>query len=119
MNPNTQAEIRYNRAHTHTRVVIERCFGVTKQRFRCLHKSGGSMTYAPGKCCKIILACMILHNMCIDANVPLPDDDEDEDDSDDNDDNNDGHNDRAAFDVRNERDGFEVRRHLINTRFTR
>ena len=33
----------------HTRQVIERAFGVAKIRFRCIHKSGGELTYDPLK----------------------------------------------------------------------
>uniref|UniRef100_A0A6P7GTH2 Nuclease HARBI1 n=1 Tax=Diabrotica virgifera virgifera TaxID=50390 RepID=A0A6P7GTH2_DIAVI len=36
LNPTTQQEERYNRAHIQTRNTVERCFGVWKQRFRCL-----------------------------------------------------------------------------------
>ena len=62
---------------------------------------------------------MILHNKCIDANIPLDeDDDEDEDGDSDNDDehNDDGHN-NADNAVMNQ-DGWNVRRELINQRFT-
>lgn len=36
LNPHTEAEERYNRSHIRTRNTIERCFGVWKQRLRCL-----------------------------------------------------------------------------------
>ena len=85
--PQNNADERYNRAHKRTRAIIERCFGLTKHRFRCLHKSGGAMTYAPEKCCKIIMACLILHNMCVNAGVAL--DDEDQIDDDDNEEDDD------------------------------
>jgi hypothetical protein len=90
LNPSTEAEERYNSAHKRTRQVIERSFGLAKQRFRCLHKSGGQMMYSPEKCCRIVLACFILHNICVQHNIPL-DEDEDEDEDgyngDDGDDN--------------------------------
>ena len=41
--------------------------------FRCLHKTGGCLPLRPGKCCKVITACMRLHNLCLDQNIPLPD----------------------------------------------
>ena len=83
------------------------------------------MTYSPGKCCKIIIACFILHNMCVAANEPIPDDDSDESNDDDDeqhsgdedDDNN--QNNRADFDIQDEVDGLRVRNNLINTRFRR
>ncbi|XP_069165794.1 putative nuclease HARBI1 [Procambarus clarkii] len=61
----------YNRSHARTRVVIEKTFGVLKSRFRCLHRSGGSLQYEPDKCAKISVACMLLHNYCIEQRIPL------------------------------------------------
>lgn len=68
----SNAERKYQKAHTKTRNVIERSFGVLKQRFRCLDFSGGAMQFSPSRCCKIILATAVLHNMCIIDNTPLP-----------------------------------------------
>jgi len=39
---------------------------------RCLHRSGGCLPFQPAKCCKVVMACMRLHNLCIDNNVPIP-----------------------------------------------
>ena len=121
LHPHGRAEAAYNYSHIHTRVVIERAFGVLKSRFRCLHKSGGSLTYAPAKCCNIILACTILHNMCIDANVDLAEDGDDDDNEDDgNSDSSDDEDDHANDNAPNRRvvrDGWQVRRDLINHRF--
>lgn len=36
LNPQTEAEERYNRAHAQTRVVVERAFDVLKYRFSCV-----------------------------------------------------------------------------------
>lgn len=72
-NPETVAEHRYNSSHAKTRVVVEQAFGILKSRFRCLHKSGGSLQYTPVKCSRITLACMLLHNTCIRRNIPLYD----------------------------------------------
>lgn len=69
--PTTQPEERYNRSHKRTRTIIEQTFGILKSRFRCLHKSGGSLQYNPEKCGKIIMACMYLHNMCVKRRLPL------------------------------------------------
>ena len=68
----SNAERKYQKVHTKTRNVIERSFGVLKQRFRCLDFSGGAMQFSPSRCCKIILATAVLHNMCIIDNTPLP-----------------------------------------------
>lgn len=68
----SNAERKYQKAHTKTRNVIERSFGVLKQRFRCLDFCGGAMQFNPSRCCKIILATTVLHNMCITDNTPLP-----------------------------------------------
>ncbi|XP_065354731.1 putative nuclease HARBI1 [Calliphora vicina] len=62
--PNNPHERRYNKKHTSTRNVVERCFGVLKNRFRCIIGSRG-LHYNPAKVTKIIYACCALHNMCI------------------------------------------------------
>ena len=67
------AEEMYQRSHTRTRNVIERSFGLLKQRFRCLDFSGGTMQFSPCRCCDIIVAIVVLHNMCILDNTQLPD----------------------------------------------
>ncbi|XP_062572623.1 putative nuclease HARBI1 [Saccostrea cucullata] len=72
LNPNSQAEERYNTSHILTRNVIERAFGVLKARFRCLDSSGGTLLYSPDKVCKIFVATAVLHNMCIIDRIPLP-----------------------------------------------
>ncbi|XP_069502434.1 putative nuclease HARBI1 [Ambystoma mexicanum] len=88
--PLTRHEEDYNRAHTRTRAVIEQTFGLLKARFRCLSWSGRALIYRPEKVGKIVLACAMLHNMCILRNVPLPpdmtqtppsEDDDDEEDA--------------------------------------
>lgn len=43
-------------------------------RFRCLLKHR-VLSYAPSKACQIISACVVLHNLCIDHNIPEADDD--------------------------------------------
>ncbi|XP_022819358.1 putative nuclease HARBI1 [Spodoptera litura] len=80
LHPATNKEEMYNRAHIHTRNTVERCFGVWKQRFRCLlrgftTKLDNSKLY--------IVALAILHNIAmhredfiehaeiIDDNVPV------------------------------------------------
>ncbi|XP_058878905.1 putative nuclease HARBI1 [Acipenser ruthenus] len=63
LNPDTEPETKYNCAHISTRNTIERCFGILKNRFRCLHKSTGELHYDPAKVCKIIVVCCMLHNI--------------------------------------------------------
>ena len=70
-NPTTVSEIGYNDAHAKTRNIVERCFGVLKSRFRCLDKTGGTLLYTPEKVCQIFVASSVLHNFCIDRNIPI------------------------------------------------
>ncbi|KOB77626.1 Uncharacterized protein OBRU01_03764 [Operophtera brumata] len=65
------AEHRYNEALKQTRATIERCNGVLKSRFRCLLKDR-VLHYTPHKASKIIIACTILHNMCIQNGIEDP-----------------------------------------------
>ena len=60
--PTTVAEQNYNLAHCRTRVVIEKTFGILKRRFACLNIG---LRVEPEKACKIIMACVILHNFGI------------------------------------------------------
>ena len=41
-------------------------------RFRCLDHSGGALQFQPNRCCTIITATAVLHNMCIYDNTALP-----------------------------------------------
>ncbi|XP_069098356.1 putative nuclease HARBI1 [Pleurodeles waltl] len=68
--PTSAAEDRYKEAHCHTRQVIERCFGVLKARFWCLHVSGGALLYKP-QVCQIIAACCMLHNLALRRQILL------------------------------------------------
>ncbi|KAF0713126.1 putative nuclease HARBI1, partial [Aphis craccivora] len=61
--PNT-AEARYNHRFKHVRCLIERCDGLLKMRFRCLLKHR-VLHYSPLKASKIVNACAVLHNMCV------------------------------------------------------
>lgn len=57
---------------------MERAIGQLKRRFHVLH---GEVRLNPGKTCKVIYACAMLHNLCKDRNIPLPaDDDRDDED---------------------------------------
>ena len=72
-NPTRQAETNYNKRHMQTRNTVERSFGLLKMRFRCLHNTGGCLQSPPERCAQIITACAVLHNMCINNAVPVPD----------------------------------------------
>ncbi|KAJ8910059.1 hypothetical protein NQ315_013314 [Exocentrus adspersus] len=69
--PNTP-EHRYNMAHKSTRSVIERVNGLLKMRFRCCLKHRVLHYVA----CKIINACVVLHNLCIEHGVPEPEEED-------------------------------------------
>ncbi|KAL5245888.1 hypothetical protein ACI65C_013296 [Semiaphis heraclei] len=76
---NVEPEYRFNEVFCRARSTIERCNGVLKMRFRCLLKDR-TLHYSPSKASKIVLACVVLHNLCIEENVPLIDDDVEYDD---------------------------------------
>lgn len=50
-------------------------------RFRCLFKHR-ALHYKPAVACRIINSCVVLHNMCIEYNVPMPGNYEDDDEFD-------------------------------------
>jgi len=70
--PTSHGQESYNAAHTKTRSVVERSFGLLKSRFRCLDKSGGTLLYKPDKTCRIVVACFVLHNYCTRHNIATP-----------------------------------------------
>ncbi|CAC5414332.1 HARBI1 [Mytilus coruscus] len=72
LNPTTRKQQRYNGVQIKTRIVFERSFGVLKARFRCIDTSAGSLLYTPIRCCRIVIAVVVLHNMFIDNRLPLP-----------------------------------------------
>ena len=69
LRPRNDADSRYNRSHTSTRITVERCFGVLKRHFLCLE---GKLRYSEVFCCKIILACAIVHNFIIEKDCLCP-----------------------------------------------
>ena len=83
INPHTPPEVAYSRAFVSTRVTIERCNGVLKRRFHCLH---AELRYTPQRSCKTTTACVVLHNMALEFGTPDPDQ-QDDSDGDDNEDN--------------------------------
>ena len=60
-----QCEKLYNHMHSRTRIVVERAFGGLKGRWRILKRTFNMK--APGSCARTIVACMVLHNMTINA----------------------------------------------------
>ncbi|XP_069498857.1 putative nuclease HARBI1 [Ambystoma mexicanum] len=100
----------YNRAQTRTRVVIEQTSGLLKAQICCLSRSGGALIYGPEKVGKIVLACVMLHNMCILRNVPLPPDMDQKPQGEDDDDDE---QDDAHRPCRDAREGRTVRQTLI------
>lgn len=108
LNPSNPHEEAYKDAHAKTRAPIERAFGVLKMRFRCIDRSGGTLLFRPERACRIVTACVVLHNICINNNVPVPR-------------NRNNYrifqqSDNVIFQGVNN-DGAEVRRRLIQTRF--
>ncbi|XP_055531503.1 putative nuclease HARBI1 [Wyeomyia smithii] len=66
----------YNLRHTQTRVQIENAFGILKHRFRQLMR----LDFFEGeRMCKFVMACCVLHNMCIDENDYYEGDEDPED----------------------------------------
>ena len=62
LKPKNAGEVRYNTAHRRTRCVIERCFGMLKRRFPCLHLGLGT---ALANTLVIIVTTSVLHNFAL------------------------------------------------------
>ncbi|XP_063915466.1 putative nuclease HARBI1 [Zophobas morio] len=69
--PENTPESRFNNAHRRARSCIEQCIGILKARFRCL-LSERALRYSPPKAGTIINACVILHNIMVERDLPLP-----------------------------------------------
>ncbi|XP_017474344.1 PREDICTED: putative nuclease HARBI1 [Rhagoletis zephyria] len=63
-NPSDVVQRRYNDKHCKARNIIERCFGVLKNRFRSIIGSRG-LHYSAEKTTQIVNACCAIHNICI------------------------------------------------------
>ncbi|KAH9644707.1 hypothetical protein HF086_016415 [Spodoptera exigua] len=63
-------EAHYTSVHVGTRNIVERTIGLLKARFRCLlvHRV---LHYAPPVAASIVNACVVLHNICNGANIPV------------------------------------------------
>lgn len=55
---------KYNQAHASMRAVVERCIGLLKSRFRCLHRHR-TLYHHPKVAGTIVAACAVLHNVCL------------------------------------------------------
>ncbi|KAE8742320.1 hypothetical protein FOCC_FOCC012120 [Frankliniella occidentalis] len=74
--PNTKERV-YTDLHCSARNAVERCIGVLKGRFMCLSKIR-ALEYHHVKVSKIVNACCVLHNICVEARLPDPDPVEDD-----------------------------------------
>lgn len=70
LRPATASQQAYNFAHSATRTVIERCFGILKRRFPCLSLG---LRNAIQTTLHIIVACAVLHNIALDLNDDIED----------------------------------------------
>ncbi|KAK3883303.1 hypothetical protein Pcinc_002515 [Petrolisthes cinctipes] len=70
LQPRTEIQEAYNRAHKPTRCVVERGIGQLKRRFHVLH---GEVRVSPAKTSQIVMVCAALHNLCKERNLDLPD----------------------------------------------
>lgn len=51
--------------------VAQKCNATLRSRFKCLHYESVPLHYSTQKCSKIIMACIVLHNICIKLNISL------------------------------------------------
>lgn len=68
--PQGTPDSQYNHFQGRTKTCIDRCIAKLKGRWQCLHKR--PLHYTPQRAAKIINACAVLHNLCIQANLPDP-----------------------------------------------
>jgi len=66
LQPNNEAERRYNAAHKGTRVLVEQSIGRWKRRFHVLHSE--NRMHDPNENCRVIGATAVLHNIAITRN---------------------------------------------------
>ena len=67
--PATLEQRRYNRAFLKVRQTIECTLVLWKSCWRYMDKTGGTLCYSPENFFKIIIATMVLHNLCIDHGI--------------------------------------------------
>ncbi|XP_061193223.1 putative nuclease HARBI1 [Saccostrea echinata] len=77
LNPQNEAQERFNRAHGRTRSQIERAFGRLKRKFHVLHSE---VRMKPHRVCKIVIACAVLHNISLTLGEPEDEEEPDQED---------------------------------------
>lgn len=71
--PQNRAEEAYNKSHIATRNTMERCFRMLKRRCPCLEK--GITLQKTSTVLQVIVACIVLNNMCMELEEVEPPDD--------------------------------------------
>ncbi|XP_069105076.1 putative nuclease HARBI1 [Argopecten irradians] len=102
----TPADRKYNVCHKATRCVIERAFGLWKMRFRFIYRP---LHLAPERAVPVVIATAVLHNICVEKGLPLPESDDDEDSDE---------NGNAIYRPDDTANGTNVREELINRVFS-
>ena len=82
-NPSNAQEMKFNKAHKSIRSKVERSIGMLKNRWYCLHHSGGALQYDPPTCVSIMHTCVLLENLCIKLGLEDPEDISDEEEGND------------------------------------
>ncbi|KAM9535882.1 uncharacterized protein ACWYII_040146 isoform 2-T2 [Salvelinus alpinus] len=80
LHPLPGPQLNYNRALKKMRGVMRRGISQMKRRFPILQ---ADIQLKPERVSRIIIICAILHNICRDRNIPLPEGEDDDDDDDD------------------------------------
>jgi len=90
--------------------VVERTIGHLRNRFRCVSKHR-VLEYAPEKAGQIVNCVAVLHNQCVRAGIPLPDEDDSSDSDEENEDqqNNPANRDLLRNEARRVRDRIVAR----------
>ncbi|XP_055643964.1 putative nuclease HARBI1 [Toxorhynchites rutilus septentrionalis] len=68
--PSSQRQTKFNEMHSKTRMIVERTIGVLKNVFRCT-LGARQLHYKPEKAARIVNVCCALHNLRLQFNVPI------------------------------------------------
>lgn len=71
-NPVTDEQIAYNNIQSRTRIIVEKTYGVWKQRFPCLSRGLNNKLICSTT---IVVACAVLYNLSLIFNDNLPEED--------------------------------------------